>query len=142
MRHSRMIESRTGAALIEGYCLVRRFATRRYSVRTSTVGDLTPINILDGGEDRGLVAIDPAPCIGDPAFDAIDLIIWQAQTPEAVQQRTNELAPALGVDPARLLPWCSAFAAMAAMDVAELPGNSEQEVRSLLDLAQQVPATP
>jgi streptomycin 6-kinase len=33
-------------------------------------GDLTPSNILDGGE-RGLVAIDPAPCIGDGAFDAM-----------------------------------------------------------------------
>ncbi|MGZ8761136.1 MAG: aminoglycoside phosphotransferase family protein [Aeromicrobium sp.] len=33
-------------------------------------GDLTPSNILDGGAERGLVAIDPAPCLGDAAFDA------------------------------------------------------------------------
>jgi streptomycin 6-kinase len=31
---------------------------------------LTPSSILDGGAERGLVAIDPAPCLGDPAFDA------------------------------------------------------------------------
>src|SRR5439155_19981191 len=30
-------------------------------------GDLTPGNILDGGAGRGLVAIDPAPCLGDAA---------------------------------------------------------------------------
>src|SRR5262249_4910642 len=29
-------------------------------------GDLTPSNILDGGARRGLVAIDPAPCLGSP----------------------------------------------------------------------------
>jgi streptomycin 6-kinase len=32
-------------------------------------GDLTPVNVLDGGKGRGLVAIDPAPCLGDqPRF--------------------------------------------------------------------------
>jgi streptomycin 6-kinase len=35
-------------------------------------GDLTRSNILDGGVRRGLVAIDPAPCLGDAAFDAVD----------------------------------------------------------------------
>jgi streptomycin 6-kinase len=39
-------------------------------------GDLTPSNILDGGAERGLVAMDPAPCLGDAAFDAVDLILW------------------------------------------------------------------
>jgi streptomycin 6-kinase len=38
-------------------------------------GDLTPSNILDGGAGRGLVAIDPAPCLGDAAFEAVDLIL-------------------------------------------------------------------
>jgi streptomycin 6-kinase len=27
--------------------------------------------MLDGGDKRGLVAIDPAPCLGDAAFDAV-----------------------------------------------------------------------
>jgi streptomycin 6-kinase len=35
-------------------------------------GDLTPSNILDRGAGRGLVAIDPAPCVGNAAFDAVD----------------------------------------------------------------------
>ena len=46
-------------------------------------GDLTPSNTLDGGAARVLVAIDPAPCLGDPAFDAVDLILWRADDPES-----------------------------------------------------------
>jgi streptomycin 6-kinase len=43
-------------------------------------GDLHPGNVLDGGA-RGLVAIDPRPCIGDPAFDAVDWVFWGADDP-------------------------------------------------------------
>ena len=38
-------------------------------------GDLHPGNVLDGGVNRGLVAIDPRPCVGDPAFDAVDGVL-------------------------------------------------------------------
>lgn len=138
-RDPRLVELVPSRLLDRGERLAHRLA-QTSSARVLLHGDLTPVNILDAGEDRGLVAIDPAPCIGDPAFDAIDLLVWQAQTLEAIRQRTNELAPAMGVDPARLLSWCAAFAAMAVMDVAELPGSSEQQIRSLLELAQQVPA--
>jgi streptomycin 6-kinase len=51
----------------------RRLATRLAQHDSPIVllhGDLTPSNILDGGAERGLVAIDPAPCLGDAAFDA------------------------------------------------------------------------
>jgi streptomycin 6-kinase len=65
-------------------------------------GDLTPSNLLDGGEPRGLVAIDPAPCLGDPAFDALDLIMWQADDRDIVLARAEELAVALGFEPRRL----------------------------------------
>jgi streptomycin 6-kinase len=59
----------------------RRLATALAADPPQTVllhGDLTPSNILDGGPERGLVAIDPAPCLGDSAFDAVDLVLWQA----------------------------------------------------------------
>jgi streptomycin 6-kinase len=52
----------------------RRLAARLAQHGSPTVllhGDLTPSNLLDGGDERGLVAIDPAPCLGDAAFDAI-----------------------------------------------------------------------
>src|SRR5205807_4083430 len=59
----------------------RRLATRLARHDSPIVmlhGDLTPGNILDGGAGRGLVASDPAPVPGDAAFDAVDVILWQA----------------------------------------------------------------
>lgn len=71
---------------------------------TATVllhGDLTPANVLDGGSARGLVAIDPAPCLGDPAFDAVDLVFWQAPDAATISARAERLAPAIEASPAR-----------------------------------------
>lgn len=31
-----------------------------------------------GGGNRGLVAIDPRPCVGEPAFDAAEWVFWNA----------------------------------------------------------------
>lgn len=51
----------------------------RYAVLLATApsqvllhGDLHLGNVLDGGPVRGLVAIDPRACVGDPCFDAVD----------------------------------------------------------------------
>jgi streptomycin 6-kinase len=38
-------------------------------------GDLHLGNVLDGGPSRGLVAIDPKACLGDPCFDAVDYVV-------------------------------------------------------------------
>jgi streptomycin 6-kinase len=109
-------------------------------------GDFTPVNILDGGERRGLVAIDPCPTLGDPAFDAVDLLFWQAGDVDTIDRRARFLAPAIGVSAARLLDWCTAFAAMAAADIAgpgqraEPPGQTRSErVRAALGLAARAP---
>jgi len=111
----------------------RRLALRLAEEPSPTVllhGDFTPVNILDGGERRGLVAIDPAPCLGDPAFDAIDLLFWQVGDLDTISRRAELLAPAIGVDATRLLDWCTAFAGMAAGDLggtgqrAEPPGTT------------------
>jgi streptomycin 6-kinase len=62
-------------------------------------GDLTPSNTLDGGAQRGLVAIDPAPCFGDDlAFEAVDLLLWQADDVDTIAARAKLLAPAIGAD--------------------------------------------
>jgi hypothetical protein len=50
-----------------GRRLVTRLAQDGLPI-VSLHGDLTPSNILDGGAERGLVAIDPAPCLGDAGF--------------------------------------------------------------------------
>lgn len=101
-------------------------------------GDLTPVNVLDGGEARGLVAIDPAPCVGDPAFDAIDLVLWRADDVETIGRRIDGLAPLLGCGAGRLLDWCSAFAGMVAMEAAEASSGSSAQLQPLLALASRV----
>jgi streptomycin 6-kinase len=98
-------------------------------------GDLTPANILDGGPERGLVAIDPAPCLGDPAFDAIDLVLWCASDVDTITVRAQQLDTALGGDGGRLLQWCAAFAAMTALELAEGSAPGEARVEPYLTLA-------
>jgi streptomycin 6-kinase len=98
-------------------------------------GDLTPVNVLDGGPERGLVAIDPAPCLGDPAFDAVDLVFWRAADAETIAARARQLAPAIGADADRLLAWCIAFAGMVALEIAERPGGSLEQAGPFVALA-------
>jgi streptomycin 6-kinase len=97
--------------------------------------DLTPSNILDGGAARGLVAIDPAPCLGDAAFDAVDMILWQADDLETIDARAEQLAAATGLDAHRLLAWCSAFAGMSALELASQGSVPKARIDALLTLA-------
>lgn len=104
-------------------------------------GDLTPSNILDGGAQRGLVAIDPAPCLGDDiAFEAIDLVLWQADDVDMIAARAKLLAPAIGADTSHLIAWCTAFAAMTALELAESPHAPPDRVQTYVALARQVPS--
>jgi streptomycin 6-kinase len=100
-------------------------------------GDLTPSNILDGGAERGLVAIDPAPCLGDAAFDAVDLILWQADDLKTIEARTERLAAATDVDAERLFGRCVAFAAMSALDLASQGNGPRARIEAHLELASQ-----
>ena len=123
---------------LELYERGRRLALRLAADPARTVrlhGDLTPVNVLDGGDDRGLVAIDPGPCLGDPAFEAVDFVLWRVNDGDAIASRAETLAPAIGADPARLIDWCAAFAGMIAIERAELPGASRDEVEALVALA-------
>jgi streptomycin 6-kinase len=98
-------------------------------------GDLTPSNILDGGVERGLVAIDPAPCLGDAAFDAVDLIFWQARDLETIEARIERLAVATALDADRLFGWCQAFAPMSALELASQGAAPGAGIEALLALA-------
>lgn len=104
-------------------------------------GDLTPSNVLDGGAERGLVAIDPAPCLGDAAFDAVDLILWQADDLQTISMRTRRLAAAANLDAERLFGWCAAFAAMCALELASQGNGSGAAIEALLKLASQAQDT-
>jgi streptomycin 6-kinase len=117
-----------------------RLATRLAQQDSPVVllhGDLTPSNILDGGAERGLVAIDPAPCLGDAAFDAVDLILWQAENLQTIQARTERLAAATGLAAERLSGWCTAFAVMNALELASQRNGPSARIEALLELASQ-----
>jgi streptomycin 6-kinase len=122
----------------ELYARGRQLAMRLAADVAPTVllhGDLTPVNVLDGGAERGLVAIDPAPCLGDPAFDAIDLVFWRADDVGTLAVRAEQLAPAIGADAGRLLDWCVAFAGMVALELAEASDSAHPRVEFLVALA-------
>jgi streptomycin 6-kinase len=85
-------------------------------------GDLHPGNVLRGGD--GLVAIDPRPCLGDPAFDAVDWVLAGGGGEQAVRQRIDWLAGRVdGLDPHRAWAWCQALAVVLAVSL--LSGSSE-----------------
>ena len=121
----------------------RRLATRLAESVPPTAllhGDLTPSNILDGGARRGLVAIDPSPCLGnDAAFDAIDLLLWQAYDIDTIAARANLLGPAIGAETSHVVEWCTAFAAMIALELAESPDAAPDRVQTYVALAAQAP---
>jgi streptomycin 6-kinase len=139
-RHPELLE----VVPLELYERGRRLATRLAKGVPPTAllhGDLTPSNILDGGARRGLVAVDPAPCLGDDlGFEAIDLLIWQADDVDVISDRVERLAPAIDVDAGRLLDWCIAFAAMIAVELAaEAPDTPRERIQAALALASQAP---
>lgn len=96
-------------------------------------GDLHPANVLDGGAARGLIAVDPRPCTGDAAFDAIDWVFCGECELDQWKARNQALASRLGLDPDRLRAWCRAFAPMLAANRAarEAPPKT---VDAFLDL--------
>jgi streptomycin 6-kinase len=65
-------------------------------------GDFDERNLLVC-EHRGLAAIDPLPCAGDPAYDAA---YWaHANGRPGRRERQHAIADALGLDPARVAAW-------------------------------------
>jgi streptomycin 6-kinase len=87
-------------------------------------GDLHLGNVLDGGS-RGLVAIDPKVCVGEPCFDAVDFVLAAAGQ-EGVETRCALVAAAGGLDADRLYAWCQVIAPMVA--IGELTGKSAEPV--------------
>jgi streptomycin 6-kinase len=136
-RHGRRGEVVTGAVPVDrlrrGHDLARELAADT-GVPALLHGDLHPGNVLDGGAVRGLVAIDPRPCVGDAAFDAMDWVFWAVDDPRVWEPRSRELAAALGVDHERLWAWCAAFAAMLAAGKAARGADADQ-IAALLALA-------
>ena len=123
-------------ALERGHALARELADDPAAPRALVHGDLHPGNVLDGGPGRGLVAIDPRGCVGDPGFDAVDLTLWGVETDAAAHTRIAAVALHAGSDAERLRAWCAALAAMAAASLAlrARPGTARR-IETLLALA-------
>jgi streptomycin 6-kinase len=138
-RHPEVVELMPPELYERGRRLATRLAER--ALPTALLhGDLNLGNILDGGEERGLVAIDPAPCLGDDlAFEAVDLLLWKADDVDTIAARAELLAPAIGVDAGHMFDWCTAFAGMTALELAESPDISRDGIAPYVTLATQAP---
>jgi streptomycin 6-kinase len=90
--------------------------------------------VLHGGAGRGLIAIDPRACVGDPAFDAVDWVLWATDDPRLWKSRSRELAGALRADADGLWAWCAACAAILAASEVARDGPSGR-VQALLAVA-------
>lgn len=78
-------------------------------------GDLHPGNVLDAGPRRGVVAIDPRPSVGDPAFDLADWLYLPLAAGGTLDDGIEALGPHLpGLDAGRAREWCAAMAPLAA----------------------------
>jgi streptomycin 6-kinase len=99
-------------------------------------GDLHLGNVLDAGR-RGLVAIDPKVCVGDPCWDAVDYVLDAAGTARdhtAVTDRCRALAMAHPLDEDRLHTWSRAIAPVIAVSLIPYPAM-DHAVDELLVLA-------
>ncbi len=96
-------------------------------------GDLHPGNVLVGG-DRGFVAIDPRPCIGDPAFDLIDWVFFGRGDVSTLVRRAERLAGEAVVDTGSLVGWCQCTAVLVAI-ARLLRGENSEDVHPLLEFA-------
>ena len=82
----------------------------------------------------------PSPCLGDDmAFEAIDLLLWQADDVDTIAARAKLLAPAIGADTNHLFEWCTAFASMVALELAESSNASHDRVHTYVALAAHAP---
>ncbi|RNL84603.1 aminoglycoside phosphotransferase family protein [Halostreptopolyspora alba] len=97
--------------------------------------DLHPGNVLDGGPERGLVAVDPRACIGDAAADTPDWVLWKATSVAEVERRAATLAAALGIPQSRVIAWARACAPMYAITEVERGREREEPFAMLMELS-------
>jgi streptomycin 6-kinase len=86
-------------------------------------GDLHHGNVLDGGPERGWLAIDPKRLVGERGFDFANLFRDPdpeiATAPGRLARQADVVAEAAGLERARLLRWVLAFAGLSAAWIIE-----------------------
>ncbi len=73
-------------------------------------GDFQTKNLLEAA-GGAVAAIDPLPCVGDPAFDAATWSVL-SPTPAPIAARVEAIARALGCDPAPIARWAALLCAL------------------------------
>ena len=111
-----IVRERLGRAVAEGRARGPRVewawaALTRLSAESRAAalvhGDLGPRSVVRCAR-RGLCAIEPLPCSGDPAYDAASWI--HANGRPGRRARFEALADATGLDRSRLRDWCGVIA--------------------------------
>jgi streptomycin 6-kinase len=102
-------------------------------------GDLHLGNVLSGGPGRGLVAIDPRPCIGDHTFDVIDWALDRATSTGDLARRIQQLCTVIpDLDGEALWQWCTATAVISVVQRLFYRRPLNDCTRLLLQLARNV----
>jgi streptomycin 6-kinase len=121
--------------LLERSLVVAREMAARPGRRVLLHGDLHARNVLDAGEDRGLVAIDPRACVGDPAFDLIDWVLYDSLDRRTLMRRAERLSGRAGVDSSNLWRWCGCTAVLVAISQLIRSDVPTEATRTLLAFA-------
>lgn len=126
------------ALLRRGYARARDLAANTEGA-VVLHGDLHPGNVLDGGPQRGLVAVGPQGCAGEPVFDAVPWALWRVESLADVGERITVLARAVGRSEERLREGACALAPIAVAARLNQEGDvvSRAEVETLLALAEE-----
>lgn len=95
-------------------------------------GDLHLGNVL-ASNARGLVAIDPKLCLGDPCFDMVDFAMAEGG-PAEITSRACQLAEIVGVDSGRMLAWSKVNAVVTSISRLTFYGPEERS-KNLLAFA-------
>ncbi len=134
--HKPEVASHVSQELLERSLIAARELAARPGPRVLLHGDLHAHNVLDVGHRRGLVAIDPRACVGDPASDLIDWVLTDAGDEHLMRQRAELLASEVGVDPAALWRWCECMAVLMVISWLARGSDSTAAAKSLLSLAE------
>ncbi len=95
-------------------------------------GDLLSKNVLVS-HDRGLLAIDPNPCAGHPAYDTAQWAVTETPVADAVE-RATALAAALGIPADDVVRW---VCVLTAVEVCLAP---QPRAKASLELARRLGA--
>jgi streptomycin 6-kinase len=116
LRFDRAEENRHGllspAQIRRARCAAVGLAETQQGSSVLCHGDLSSKNVLVS-DDRGLLAIDPNPCVGHPAYDAAQWAVTQTPVTQA-PERATAVAAALGISADDVLRWVCVLTAVEA----------------------------